>query len=126
MIIECPHCLTRFRLDSAQLSDSRSMLKCARCGRVFPAPGQSLPARPRAKPQPREQNLSFAFDDDDDEWRAPELAPEHVSEESLRLNVPDEEEAAERPLSSGRASGARPTTAGEPTATGMEAREPVV
>jgi predicted Zn finger-like uncharacterized protein len=90
MIIECPHCLTRFRLDPAQLSDSRSMLKCARCKRVFPAPGQSSP--PRSRPRPaREENLSFAFDDDDDEWRAPELTPEHVSEEQSALNDPGDE-----------------------------------
>jgi len=87
MIIECPHCLTRFRLDPAQLSDSRSMLKCARCRRVFPAPAQSPSARSRPKPPPREENLSFAFDDDDDEWRATELAPQDVSEEQFLLNA---------------------------------------
>jgi predicted Zn finger-like uncharacterized protein len=95
MIIECPHCLTRFRLDPAQLSDSRSMLKCTRCKRVFPAPGQSSPGRTRQKSPPREENLSFAFDDDDDEWRAPELTPEDVSEEKTALNVGDEETAPE-------------------------------
>jgi predicted Zn finger-like uncharacterized protein len=89
MIIECPHCLTRFRLDPAQLSESRSMLKCTRCKRVFPAPGQSSPPRARQKPPPRDENLSFAFDDD--EWRAPELTPEGVSEEPAPLNVPDDE-----------------------------------
>ena len=70
MIIECPHCHTRFRLDPAQLSDSRSMLKCARCHHIFPAPPSSSPPRVRPKPPaPEEQNLSFSFDDDafDDE-----------------------------------------------------------
>lgn len=91
MIIECPHCLTRFRLDVAQL-DSRSMLKCARCKRVFPAPGQSSPARSRSKQPPREENLSFSFDDDeDDDWQASELTPEDVSEEETLLNVSDDE-----------------------------------
>jgi predicted Zn finger-like uncharacterized protein len=91
MIIECPHCLTRFRLDVAQL-DSRSMLKCARCKRVFPAPGQSSPARSRPKQPPREENLSFSFDDDeDDDWQASELTPEDVSEERTLLNVSDDE-----------------------------------
>jgi predicted Zn finger-like uncharacterized protein len=98
MIIECPHCLTRFRLDPAQLSDSRSMLKCARCRHVFPAPGQTPPARPRPKsPAREEKNLSFTFDDDD-EWRAPELAPEDVPEEQFLLNVPEgEADAAPAP-----------------------------
>jgi predicted Zn finger-like uncharacterized protein len=86
MVIECPHCLTRFRLDPAQLSDSRSMLKCTRCKRVFPAPGHSPSARPRPKPPAHDQNLSFAFDDDD-EWRAPELTPEDVPEERFLLNA---------------------------------------
>jgi predicted Zn finger-like uncharacterized protein len=98
MIIECPHCLTRFRLDPAQLSDSRSMLKCTRCRRVFPAPGRAPSTRARPKPAPREENLSFAFDDDD-EWRAPELAPEHVPEEEFLLNAspPAASEDADEP-----------------------------
>jgi predicted Zn finger-like uncharacterized protein len=106
MIIECPHCSTRFRLDSAQLSDSRSMLKCARCGRVFPAPGQSPPTRSRPKPQSRDQNLSFAFDDDDDdEWRAPDLAPEDVSEERFGLNASDADEPDPPPRTTSLRSG---------------------
>jgi len=87
MIIECPHCLTRFRFDPAQLSNSRSMLKCARCRRVFPAPDHPPSARPRPKaPPPEQKNLSFSFDDDD-EWRAPELTPEDLPEEQFLLNV---------------------------------------
>ena len=96
MVIECPHCATRFRLDPAQISDSRSMLKCTRCRRVFPVPGQSSSPRSRSKPPSREQNLSFAFDDDDDdEWRAPELTPEDVSEERFPLNVSEDETEAD-------------------------------
>ncbi len=106
MIIECPHCLTRFRLDPTQLSDSRSMLKCARCRRVFPAPGHSPPARSRSK-LPREQNLSFAFDDDD-EWRAPELTPDDVPEEPFLLNAADGEQAR------GQAGASRPMSAAPP------------
>src|SRR6516162_2662790 len=91
MIIECPHCQTRFRLDPAQLSDTRSLLKCARCRHVFPIPGQP-PVRPRTPPTRSDQNLSFTFDDDD-EWRAPELAPEDVPEDRFALNA----SAAEAP-----------------------------
>jgi predicted Zn finger-like uncharacterized protein len=87
MIIECPHCGTRFRLE-AQLSDSRSMLKCARCRRVFPAPGQAAaPRRPRRPPA--DDNMSFSFDDDD-EWRAPELTSDDVPEDAFLLNAPAE------------------------------------
>src|SRR5215472_15311971 len=85
MIIECPHCQTRFRLDPAQLADSRSLLKCARCRHLFPIPGHSPPAHPRPTPAPRGQNLAFTFDDDD-EWHAPELAPEGVPEDQFSLN----------------------------------------
>ena len=92
MIIECPHCQTRFRLDPAQLSDTRSLLKCARCRHVFPIPGQPPPARPRTPPARPDQNLSFTFDDDD-EWRAPELTPEDVPEDRFALNA----SAAEAP-----------------------------
>lgn len=99
MIIECPHCLTRFRLDPKQITDSRSMLKCTHCQRVFPAPGQSPPAPQRPRPAPRDENLSFTFDDDDD-WRAPELVPEDVPEEPFLLNVPA---SAETTPPSGRA-----------------------
>ena len=101
MVIECPHCLTRFRLDPNNLPDSRSMLKCARCRHVFPAPGQSAPARARSKRPPRETNLSFTFDDDD-EWRAPELTPEHVPEDPLLLNVPDSADASDATALSAR------------------------
>jgi predicted Zn finger-like uncharacterized protein len=95
MIIECPHCSTRFRLDPAQLSDSRSMLKCARCRHVFPPPGQPPPTRPRPKPSREERNLSFTFDDDD-EWRTSEPAAEDVSEDQFLLNVPASEPPARR------------------------------
>lgn len=85
MVIECPHCGTRFRL-AAQPSDSRSMLRCARCRRVFPAPGQA-PRRPRRPAD--DDNMSFSFDDDD-EWRAPELTSDDVPEDAFLLNAPAE------------------------------------
>jgi len=87
MVIECPHCATRFKLEARQLSDSRSMLKCAHCRRVFPAPGQPTGAR-RPKRPAAEDNMSFSFDDEDDEWRAPELTSEDVPEDAFLLNAP--------------------------------------
>lgn len=92
MVIECPHCGTRFRFDGRQLSDSRSMLKCARCRRVFPAPGHTAAAR-RPKRPPPDDNLSFEFDDDD-EWRAPELTSAPVSEDAFLLNEPARDRGA--------------------------------
>jgi predicted Zn finger-like uncharacterized protein len=110
MIIECPHCLTRFRLDPKDLTDSRSMLKCTRCRRVFPAPGQPPPARARTAPPARERNLSFSFDDDD-EWRAPELTPEHLPEDQLLLNVPEGGDEAGAAPPAARPAGALSTPA---------------
>jgi predicted Zn finger-like uncharacterized protein len=91
MIIECPHCATRFHLEARHLSDSRSMLKCARCRRVFPAPGH-VRTPPRSKPA-ADDNLSFSFDDDD-EWRAPELTSVDLSEDAFLLNAPADRASA--------------------------------
>lgn len=94
MIIECPHCGTRFRLE-AKLSGSRSMLKCARCRRVFPAPGQAAVTR-RPRRSTADDNMSFSFDDDD-EWRAPELTSDDVPEDAFLLNAPPEPEPEPAP-----------------------------
>jgi predicted Zn finger-like uncharacterized protein len=79
VIIQCPHCSARFRLDEKKISGRRQLLKCSRCRRVFPAvepkvterksapPPPPPPSRP-AKPEP--ETLSFTFDDDDEDWRA--------------------------------------------------------
>ncbi len=107
MIIECPHCGTRFRLDPRQLSDGRSMLKCARCRRIFPAPGSGAAARGRSKSKASDENLSFSFDDDD-EWRAPELTADDLTEDALVLNAPDDSDAAGEPARPRRPRGARP------------------
>lgn len=89
MIVECPHCHTRFRLDPAQLQEGRSLLKCTRCRRIFPPPAPA-PAVRRPPKKPREdKNLSFAFDDDDDDWQAPALTSNsgRVAEERSALNA---------------------------------------
>jgi len=62
------------------------MLKCARCRRVFPAPGQATAPR-RPKRPAEDDNMSFSFDDDD-EWRAPELTSDDVPEDAFLLNAP--------------------------------------
>lgn len=38
--------------------------------------------------------MSFAFDDEDDEWRAPELTSDALPEDAFLLNAPDEPAAA--------------------------------
>jgi hypothetical protein len=61
---------------------------------VFPAPGQP-PSPRRAKRPAADDNLSFAFDDDD-EWRAPELTSERVPEDAFLLNAPTDREPPPR------------------------------
>lgn len=90
MIIECPHCLTRFRLDETRLSASRSLLKCSRCHRVFPAPGARQVVRRRPPAPPREEPLSFDFSDDDDDWRDGALTG-GAEEEPFSLREPADE-----------------------------------
>ena len=96
MIIECPQCHTRFRLDPTQLSDRRAMLKCARCQHLFSPPGSPPPTRVRPKtPSSEERNLSFAFDDDD--WRASDPAPDDLAEEQFLLNAAERDVPPDQP-----------------------------
>ncbi len=100
MIVECPHCHTRFRLDEQRLTEPRAQLRCARCQHVFaapparPAPAPPAPTqRQRATPPPRavppvEESLSFSFGDEDEEWRAGDsLGASGVPEEQFSLGV---------------------------------------
>lgn len=58
MIIECPYCTTRFRLDERSLGASRpTTLRCSQCRRTFAPP-------PRADPDADDDDLSFEYDDD--------------------------------------------------------------
>lgn len=91
MIIQCPHCSARFRLDERKLSGRRQLLKCSRCRRVFPAAGPSLepksPAlgRPSPPPPPEQESLSFSFDDDED-WSAGATVTTDVLDEPFLLD----------------------------------------
>ena len=56
MILECPYCATRFRLDVRALGDRRPSLRCSQCSRTFDLP-------PIADP---EEDLTY--EDDFDEY----------------------------------------------------------
>lgn len=79
MVIECPYCSTRFRVEERRLR-GHALLKCSHCTRVFPIPKtkESTPSRDR-QPRREPENLSFAFEDDDWQDQAhvdPELPTE--------------------------------------------------
>jgi len=61
MIIECPYCETRFRLDEKALAGRRPALRCSRCKRTFPLPVA-----------PPDDDLSFEYDDEPG-WDEPEI-----------------------------------------------------
>ncbi len=80
--------MSHFRLDERQLPDSRSMLKCSRCQRLFPAPVEQLSAGSRTPPAPqRDDDFSFSFADDE-EWREEPFAASDLPEEQFSLNIP--------------------------------------
>ena len=75
MIVACPNCLTRFRLDATGLPVPRPMLKCSRCQHIFPGPwapakAGRTPASPASADRP-EESLSFAFDRADERHDGP-------------------------------------------------------
>lgn len=86
MVIECPYCSTRFRVEQRRLR-GHALLKCSHCTRVFPIPKteESKPARDRqGRREP--ENLSFAFEEDDD-WQDQTNEDPELPSEQFILNV---------------------------------------
>lgn len=66
MIIECPYCATRFRLDVGALGDRRPSLRCSHCSRTFNLPPLG----------DRDEDLTYEDDFDvDEEGDEPETPP---------------------------------------------------
>jgi predicted Zn finger-like uncharacterized protein len=94
MIVECPSCATRYKLDPGRLSGAGARLKCARCGNVFPPPtprksGVGTPARKTTTAQ--EESLELPFDGtvwrgDEDEQPVPESA-QHEPDDGFVLGA---------------------------------------
>ncbi len=63
MIIECPYCSTRFRLDVETLGERHPTLRCSQCRNTFPLP-----------PPPEDEDLSFSYDEDP-QWEESEEEP---------------------------------------------------
>ena len=92
VIVHCPYCETKFRLDDARLSTAQR-LKCSNCNRSFPpssAAKQSVP--PPAKPSVAPgQTLTLPFDKDN----AKETAAEEKELSPPETEPEPEEEAYE-------------------------------
>jgi predicted Zn finger-like uncharacterized protein len=93
MIIECPYCSTRFRVEERRLR-GHALLKCSHCTRVFPIPKakESTPSRDR-QPRREPENLSFAFEDDD--WQDQAHVDPKLPTEQFILHVDPREIAGE-------------------------------
>lgn len=73
MVIECPYCTTRFRLDERSIAGRTPSLRCSKCHRTFPLP-------PHLAPKKDPDELSFSYEDEA-EWDA-DGADEDASQES--------------------------------------------
>jgi predicted Zn finger-like uncharacterized protein len=117
VIIACPNCLTRFRLDTERLPQPRPMLKCSRCRHVFPGPwAGGKTRRPRAaaaEPASEPETRSFLFDDDDD-WHHPGPSAPETREKEFALDV--EDAPGTPPLAAVRRPEIVPTRPAEPAA----------
>jgi predicted Zn finger-like uncharacterized protein len=105
MIIECPHCMTRFRLDESRVSGLSPLLKCSRCQHIFPLPGAAPAAAPPVQPPPPVEpkpparnvrpartdnaNLSFDFGSDEDQWETDSAGDDAVVEQPFSLTNAD-------------------------------------
>jgi predicted Zn finger-like uncharacterized protein len=102
VIVQCPYCATRYRIDSARLSGPSPQLKCSRCDHVFPAPAakgsttaspaaEKKPGRPRTEkaPSPAEESLTLPFEEASWKAEADEELPGPAGEE---LSLPDSDE----------------------------------
>jgi predicted Zn finger-like uncharacterized protein len=92
VIVQCPYCATRYRLDPARLTASGARLKCSRCEHVFPAPasaqeGEPAPAPARSRPSPPEESLTLPFEEAS--W---ESGADETPAEDLTLGSIDDDE----------------------------------
>ena len=82
-VTQCPHCQTRFRVNHAQLSVARGVVRCGSCLQVFNAARQLLEQRmgeeaqaltppPAVIPQPEQRAISQK------QWTAAELDLDHL------------------------------------------------
>ncbi len=75
MIIQCPKCLTKFKLDDSKVTDEGTRVRCAKCKEVFvvkkevsaPPPPPPIPTEPPAE----KEEVDFSFGPSTEEKEAP-------------------------------------------------------
>jgi predicted Zn finger-like uncharacterized protein len=90
VIVQCPSCARRYKLDEARLSNAGARLKCSRCNYVFTtsssSPKKRSPIAPHKPPSPRQdENLSLPFDEP--VWNAAPLPPEPEPDIAAELDA---------------------------------------
>ncbi len=65
MIVQCPYCATRYKIDDAKVAAGNARMKCSRCQQVFPAPStkKRVAAAPTKPTLAGAVNLKLPFDD---------------------------------------------------------------
>jgi predicted Zn finger-like uncharacterized protein len=104
MIIQCPSCLTKFKLDDSKVKEEGTKVRCTKCKEVFlvtkeaPTPPPAPPELPEEK-----EEFEFAFGPSEEEGKAfgfppPEAAPpkEEVREEAAFGAWPEEKKEEEK------------------------------
>jgi predicted Zn finger-like uncharacterized protein len=95
VIVACPNCRTRFRLDEKRLPKARPMLRCSRCRHVFTAPPPAK-STPKEVPKPEAQQKSLSFDfGEEEEWTI-----QDEPEEQLLFDVPADGDTSEELVTS--------------------------
>lgn len=126
MIIQCPKCLTKFKLDDSKISDEGTRVRCTKCKEVFVAKREVAPPPPppvqhEVPAEKDEFDFSFgpSFGEEEKEPEKKEEAPFQFSggfeEETPKEEEPQKKEefVDEAPFSFGEPTPEEPMTSGK-------------
>lgn len=122
MIIQCPKCLTKFKLDDSKISDEGTRVRCTKCKEVFVAKRETAPPPPPPPVQPEipeekdEFDFSFGptFGEEEKEAEKKEEAPSQFGGGFGEEETPKKEEFIdETPFSFGETSPEEPKMPGK-------------
>ncbi len=127
MIIQCPKCLTKFKLDDSKISDEGTRVRCTKCKEVFVAkreiaPPPPLPVQHEVPAEKDEFDFSFgpSFGEEEKEPEEKKEAPFQFGGGFEEEETPKEEEGSkkeesvdETPFSFGEPPAEEPMTSGK-------------